>query len=135
MIDLVVPGFDKYPPFKTVGTCGIRPGGLPRWLELLTKLATILDLGTQSRLTRTPSPGQVEPPFQLPRRPICPKSTCWKQGLFHDAKDAKTEFKPSSIMRLHSQPGITSCLKHNIVMTETDSSHCGAHSWSVQSQS
>ena len=55
MIDLVVLGFNKYPPFKTVGTYGIRLGGLPRWLKLLTKLATILDLGVQSRLTRTPS--------------------------------------------------------------------------------
>src|ERR1700722_9265301 len=62
-------------PFKTVGTGGIRPGGLPRWLELLTKLAAILHLGAQSRLTRTPPPGQVGPPFQLPRRPILPKST------------------------------------------------------------
>jgi hypothetical protein len=63
------------PPFKTAGPDGIRPGGLPRWLELLTKLAAILDWGVQSRLARTPPPGQVEPPFQLPRRPICPKST------------------------------------------------------------
>jgi hypothetical protein len=62
-IDLVVSGFHKYPPFKTVGTCGIRPGGLPRWLKLLTKLAAILDLGAQSRLARTPPPGQVKPPF------------------------------------------------------------------------
>ena len=46
MIDLVVLGFHKYPPFKMVGTCGIRPGGLPRWLKLLTKLAAILDVGT-----------------------------------------------------------------------------------------
>ena len=45
-IDLVVSVFHQYPPFKTVGTDGIRPGGLPRWLELLTKLAAILDLGT-----------------------------------------------------------------------------------------
>jgi hypothetical protein len=36
-----VSGFHKYPPFKTIGTCGIRPGGLPRWLKLLTKLAAI----------------------------------------------------------------------------------------------
>jgi len=68
-------GFDKYPPFKTVGTCGIRPGGLLRWLKLLTKLAAILDLGAQSRLTRTPPPGQVRPPFYLLRRQICSKST------------------------------------------------------------
>ena len=74
-MDLAVLGFHKYPPFKTVGTCGIHPGGLPRWLKLLTKLAAILDLGTQSRLTQTPLLGQVEPPFQLPRRPICRKST------------------------------------------------------------
>ena len=46
-----------------LGTGGIRPGGLPRWLELLTKLAAILDLGVQSRLARTPPPGQVKPPF------------------------------------------------------------------------
>ena len=57
-IDLIVSGFHKYPPFKTIGTCGIRPGGLPRWLELLTKLAAILDLETQSRLTRTPPPAR-----------------------------------------------------------------------------
>ena len=29
----------------------------------------------QSRSARTPPPGQVEPPFLLPSRPICPKST------------------------------------------------------------
>jgi len=52
------------------------PGGF----ELLTKLAAILDLGVQSRLARTPLPGQVEPPFQLPRRPICPKSTWHPPG-------------------------------------------------------
>ena len=75
MINLAVLGFHKYPPFKTVGTCEIHPGGLPRWLKLLTKLAAILDLGIQSRLTRTPPPGQVELPFQLLRRPICLKST------------------------------------------------------------
>ena len=34
----------RTPPFKTVGTGGIRPGRLPRWLKLLTKLAAILDL-------------------------------------------------------------------------------------------
>ena len=85
------------PPFKTVGTCGIHPGGLPRWLELLTKLTAILDLGTQSRLTRTPSPGQVEPPFQLPRRPICPKST-W--GV---ERTASTRWISISVAR--SRPG------------------------------
>ena len=58
------------PPFKTVGTSGIRPGRLLRWLELLIKLAAILDLGAQSRLARTPPPGLVKPPFQLPRRPM-----------------------------------------------------------------
>jgi hypothetical protein len=47
----------------------------PRWLQLLTKLATILHLGVQSRLARTPLSSQVEPPFQLPRRPIYLKST------------------------------------------------------------
>ena len=62
-------------PSKTAGPDGIRPGGLPRWLKLLTELAAILDLGVQSRLAQTPPPGQVEPPFRLPRRPICPKST------------------------------------------------------------
>ena len=74
-IDLIVLGFDKYSPFKTVGTCGIRLGGLPRWLKLLTKLTAMLDLGAQSRLTRTPPPGQVRPPFYLPRRLIYSKST------------------------------------------------------------
>jgi hypothetical protein len=90
-------GFYKYPPFKTVGTCGIRPGGLPRWLKLLTKLAAILDLGTQSQLTRTPPPGQVEPPFRLPRRPICPKST-W--GV---ERTASTRWISISVAR--SRPG------------------------------
>jgi len=45
--------FHLDPPFKTGGPGGIRPGGLPRWLKLLTKLAAILDLGVQSRLART----------------------------------------------------------------------------------
>ena len=42
---------------------------------MLTNLAAILDLGAQSRLARTPPPGQVKPTFKLPRRPIYPKST------------------------------------------------------------
>ena len=69
----------------------------PRWLELLTKLAAILDLGTQSQLTRTPPPGQVEPPFWLPRRPICPKST-W--GV---ERTASTRWISISVAR--SRPG------------------------------
>ncbi|XTI84770.1 hypothetical protein V2W45_1370500, partial [Cenococcum geophilum] len=44
-------------------------------LKLLTNFAAILDLGAQSGLARTPPPGQVKPPFQLPRRPICLNST------------------------------------------------------------
>jgi hypothetical protein len=75
VVNQVVSVFHLDPPFKTAGPDGIRPGGLPRWLELLTKLAAILDWGVQSRLARTSPPGQVAPPFQLPRRPICPKST------------------------------------------------------------
>jgi hypothetical protein len=97
LIDLVVSRFHLDPPFKTVGPDGIRPGGLPRWLILLTKLATILDLGVQSRLARTPPPGQVEPPFQLPRRPICPKST-W--GV---ERTASTRWISISVAR--SRPG------------------------------
>ena len=89
--------FHQDPPFKTVGTGGIRPGGLPRWLKLLTKLAAILDLEGQSRLARTPPPGQVEPPFQLPRRPICPKST-W--GV---ERTASTRWISISVAR--SRPG------------------------------
>ena len=58
-------GVPPGPPFQTVGTGGIRLGRLPRWLKSLTKLVAILDLGTQSRLARTPPPGQVKPPFQL----------------------------------------------------------------------
>ena len=90
-------GFHKYPTFKTVGTRGIRPGRLPRWLKLLMKLAAILDLGAQSRLTRTPPPSQVRPPFQLPRRPICPKST-W--GV---ERTASTRWISISVAR--SRPG------------------------------
>ena len=63
VVNQVVSVFHLDPPFKTAGPDGICPGGLPRWLELLTKLAAILDWGVQSRLARTPPPGQVEPPF------------------------------------------------------------------------
>jgi hypothetical protein len=84
-------------PFKTAGPDGIRPGGLPRWLELLTKLAAILDLGVQSRLARTPPPGQVEPPFQLPRWPICPKS------IWGVERTASTRWISISVAR--SRPG------------------------------
>ena len=43
VVNQVVSVFHLDPPFKTAGPDGIRPGGLPRWLELLTKLAAILD--------------------------------------------------------------------------------------------
>jgi len=32
-------GVPQVLPFKTVGTYGICPGGLPKWPKLLTKLA------------------------------------------------------------------------------------------------
>ena len=63
------------PPFKMAGPGGIYLGGQPRWLILLIDYAAILYSGVQLRLTRMPPPGQVEPPFQLPRRLICLKST------------------------------------------------------------
>ena len=53
--------FHLDPPFKTVGLDGIRLGRLPRWLNLLIKLAAILDSEVQSRLAQTPPPSQVEP--------------------------------------------------------------------------
>ena len=56
-------GVPPGPPFQTVGTGGIRLGRLPRWLKSLTKLVAILDLGTQSRLARTPPPEPGETSF------------------------------------------------------------------------
>ena len=86
----------RTPPFKTAGPGGIRPGGLPRRFELLTKLAAILDLGAQSRLTRTPLPGQVKLPFQLPGRPICLKST-W--GVERTVYTRWTQVAPGGFFR------------------------------------
>jgi hypothetical protein len=40
---------------------------------LLTGLAAVLDLGAQSRLARTPPPGQMKPPFQLLKTANLPK--------------------------------------------------------------